>query len=200
MKTTRHSRRRLGGGKTVPSDPASTPNPPPRQRRQRAFTLIEIILALALVGMMAAVLVGGSARMLSDKPETADDVFWKSVAAARKRALLAGRDVRLGYVDDRENGKRFTIGEGADLKAFPVTAAPPDLAVNFMSAQKVVGSVVILAGQVVETQSLPYVTFYGDGTCTAFRIQIRAGVDAHVLSIDPWTCAQVLVPTDSFPR
>lgn len=198
MKAMRHSRRRLGGWKTVLGDLASARNF--RRRNHRGFTLIEIILALSLIGLMAAVLIGGSARMLSDKPESADDLFWKSVAAARKRALMSGRDVRLAYLDDRDNGKRFTIGEGPDLKAFPITTASPDLAVNFMSAQKVAGSVMILAGQVIETQALPYVTFYGDGTCTAFRVQIRAGVDAHILSIDPWTCAPVLVPPDAFAR
>jgi general secretion pathway protein H len=55
---------------------------------------------------------------------------------------------------------------------------------------------VVLAGQVVDTESLPSVTFYGDGTCTAFRVQVRVGVDSHILSIDPWTCAPVLTPPD----
>jgi prepilin-type N-terminal cleavage/methylation domain-containing protein len=198
MNTMRHSRRRLDGWKTVLGNLASTRSS--RLRSRRGFTLIEIVLALSLIGLMAAVLVGGSARLLSDKPESADDVFWKAVAAARKRALLSGQDVRLAYLDDRDNGKRFTIGEGPDLKAFPVTVAPPQLEVLFLSAQKSAGSVVVLAGQVVETQPLKQVLFYGDGTCTAFRVQIRSGADAHVLSIDPWTCAPVLVPPDAFAR
>ena len=52
---------------------------------------------------------------------------------------------------------------------------------------------VLVGGQLVETQTLPSVTFYGDGTCSPFRAQLRnKGVDPRVLEIDPWTCAQVL--------
>jgi general secretion pathway protein H len=41
------------------------------------------------------------------------------------------------------------------------------------------------------------VIFYPDGTCSPFRIQFRSTSDAHVLSIDPWTCAQTLTPKES---
>jgi prepilin-type N-terminal cleavage/methylation domain-containing protein len=175
-----------------------------RENRERnlsgarhAFTLLEILLALGLIALLSAVLVGGSIRMLDDKPVSTDAIFWKACAEARKAALQAGHDVRLGFADDREHGKRFTVDDGSGPKEFPVNPTTSgDLAVNFLSAQKTAGSAVIMAGQVVETQSLPFVTFYGDGTCTAFRVQIRVGVDSHILAIDPWTCAPVLSAED----
>ena len=156
-----------------------------------AFTLLELMLALGLLALLGTVLIGGASRTLSDKPVTADDVFRKATSAARKLALETGREVRLGFSDDREKGRRFTIDDGTGPQDFPVLAGG-ELAVNFLSGQKVAGSAVILAGQLIETQALPSVTFYPDGTCTAFRVQIRSGVSAHVLSIDPWTCAPVL--------
>ena len=167
---------------------------------RRGFTLLELLLAFALLALMATVLIGGSSQWLSQQPESADDIFWKAVAGARKTALLSGRDVRLAFADDREKGRRFTVSSAeGELATFPVATAD-DLAVNFLSGQKTAGSAVILAGQVVETESLKHVTFYADGTCTPFRVQIRSGVDAHILSLDPWTCAQVLVPVDPFAR
>jgi Tfp pilus assembly protein FimT len=166
------------------------------QRPTRAaFTLLELLLALGLMALMATVLIGGSAHLLSDKPASADEVFWKACAEARKAALTSGRDVLLSFADDREHGRRFIVNDGAGPRDFPVTLGV-DLGVNFLSGQKTAGSAVVLAGQVVETQALPSVTFYADGTCTAFRVQIRSGVDAHILSIDPWTCAPVLLPPD----
>jgi prepilin-type N-terminal cleavage/methylation domain-containing protein len=54
------------------------------------FTLLEILLALAVIGLLSAVLIGGSARLLATKPLTPDDVFWKAVAQARKDALERG--------------------------------------------------------------------------------------------------------------
>lgn len=159
------------------------------------FTLLELLLALGLIGLLATVLIGGSAQLLREKPVSADEVFWKVCSEARKTALTSGRDVRLAFADDHEHGRRFTVDDGTGPRDFPVPVAG-DLAVNFLSGQKVAGSAVILAGQVVETQALPSVTFYADGTCTAFRVQIRSGVDAHILSIDPWTCAPVLDATE----
>jgi Tfp pilus assembly protein FimT len=157
----------------------------------RAFTLLEILLALGLLALLATVLIGGSSRALSNKPVSTDELFWKACSEARKLALQSGHEVRLGFADDREKGRRFTVDDGMGAREFAITAVG-EIGVNFLSAQKVVGSSVIMAGQVIETQALPFVTFYGDGTCTAFRVQIRSGVSAHILSIDPWTCAPVL--------
>ena len=42
----------------------------------------------------------------------------------------------------------------------------------------------------------PQVIFYPDGTCTPFRVQFRMPDRASVLTIDPWTCAEVLPPKD----
>ena len=39
---------------------------------------------------------------------------------------------------------------------------------------------------------IPYVTFYGDGTCTPFSVQFRSKASSQLLEIDPWTAAQVL--------
>lgn len=157
----------------------------------RGFTLLEILLALGLLALLGTLLIGASSRVLSSKTVSTDELFWKACSEARRLALQSGHEVRLGFADDRDKGRRFTVDDGLGAREFPVTAAG-EIAVNFLSGQKVVGSSVIMAGQVIETQALPFVMFYGDGTCTAFRVQIRAGVNAHILSIDPWTCAPVL--------
>jgi len=174
----------------------------PRGFSPGGFTLLEIILALALIGLLSAVLIGGSARLLGGSTPTPTEVFWKTVSAARKTALENGRDVRLSF-DIKERG--FALADGAMLKTFPIPPPAPgsaaaalrgDLAVDFLSGQKT-GTSIILAGQVVETQPLPYVTFYSDGTCSPFRAQFRLGVNAHIVAIDPWTCAAVLTPADA---
>jgi hypothetical protein len=46
---------------------------------------------------------------------------------------------------------------------------------------------------------MPSVTFYDDGTCTPFRVQLRTNAGAHMLTIDPWTCAPVLTKSDAIP-
>ena len=73
-----------------------------------------------------------------------------------------------------------------------------ELTVDFLSAQPGQSSVLI-GGELVDTKTVPAVTFYPDGTCSPFRAQFRAGGAAKVLSIDPWTCAQVLPKVEAMP-
>jgi len=160
-----------------------------------AFTMLEVLLALALIALLGGVLVSGGSSLLADKPISADDVFWKAVQECRKQSLKDAKDVRLGF-DPKE--KKFvlteTAGAGAALKEFPVAAAN-DLEVTFLTTQKG-ASMILIGGVAVETQTLPNVIFYSDGTCTPFRMQIQQGASTRVVSIDPWTCAQVLVAKD----
>ncbi len=159
-----------------------------------AFTLLEILLAIALVGLLAAVLVTGGANLLSDKPATPEAVFWKAVQQSRAAALTVEREVRLSY--DSKN-QAFVLDDGSAAQALPV---PPtrELTVDFLSAAPGQSSVLI-GGELVDTKTMPSVTFYPDGTCAPFRVQFRAGGAAHVLNIDPWTCAQVLSRADNTP-
>jgi hypothetical protein len=69
---------------------------------------------------------------------------------------------------------------------------PEDLSIDFHPVQSDSSSSVLVGGTLVETEPLAAVTFYSDGTCTPFRVQPRKNSAAHVLSVDPWTCAPVL--------
>ncbi|MCX6945663.1 MAG: GspH/FimT family pseudopilin [Opitutales bacterium] len=142
----------------------------------RGFTLLEILLALALIALLAGVLISGSAQLLANRPTTPEEVFWAAVQQARASALKTEREVRLSFDPKDQN---FVLDDGAGRQ---VLAVPPtrDL------------SSVLIGGDVVDTQTIPYATFYTDGTCTPFRVQFRTGGAARLLTLDPWTCARVL--------
>ncbi|MSU69508.1 MAG: prepilin-type N-terminal cleavage/methylation domain-containing protein [Opitutaceae bacterium] len=164
----------------------------PRSRAGRepvecAFTLLELLVTLALIALLASVLIVGSARLLADQPATPEDIFRKAVGEARKYAVEHDTEVRLGY---DPKGKVFRAGTTAGTRHFPVTA-PGEVTFDFLAAQKG-GSAVMIAGIIVETQPLPFVTFYPDGTCSPFRVQLRTAGSARVIAIDPWTCAPML--------
>ena len=161
--------------------------------RRGAFTLIEILLVLALIGLMGWIFVGASSAMLSGQATGPDDQFWRACAAARKEALDEGKSVLLSY-DTKTRG--FVLNDGAQSTAIPVSG-PDDLTIDFHPAQAVSGSLVLVGGTLVESQPLASVTFYSDGTCTAFRAQVRENAGAHILSVDPWTCAPVLSKSDA---
>jgi prepilin-type N-terminal cleavage/methylation domain-containing protein len=185
-------------------------NPCGHGSRARAFTLLEVLLSIAIIALLATVLVGGSAHLLREQPVTANEVFWQAVVEARKAALKSEHEIRLKFDKDK---KQFVLVDGiapatvgADgftreevpLKQFPVpSAAGSELTVDFLGPSTRGGNAILVGGVVIETDAMPYVTFYSDGTCMAFRAQfVRNGTTSTPLVIDPWTCAPVLPAVD----
>jgi hypothetical protein len=171
-----------------------------------AFTLLEILISLALVSLLIGATISIAPR--SDTSLTTDEVFWKALTEARKQALTTQQDIRLGF-DNK--AKAFVIGAnigaqtdastqtGTDASAqasaaaaqtFPVSFADK-LTVDFLPVGKS-NSSMLIGGELIETQALPFVTLYSDGTCTPFRVQFHSSGAARIIEIDPWTCAEVL--------
>lgn len=154
---------------------------------QRAFTLIEILLAVALIGLLSAGLVSTGSHLRGNKGKSTDEVFWAAVQAARRSALKSEKESLLRY-DSKE--KTFVItGEGTEQ----TLDLPPlkELSVDLLQGQSS-GGAVLIGGQLVDTQTLPSVRFFPDGTCIPFRAQFRTTGPARIVAIDPWTCSAVL--------
>ena len=155
-------------------------------RGARAFTLVEIILALAVVVLVSTLLIPGASSMLREMSgEEPEQIFWDSVVAAREQALTSNRNVELRF-DKEKRQLRWSDDASSQPKELP-----PGVSVQFL--QTLVGSSILLGGQLVETQERPVLRFYADGTCDAVRVQVlRPGAPPLALAIDPWTCAPVL--------
>ena len=164
--------------------------------RRAGFTLLEILLVLALLGLLAGLFISAAGGLTTGKAQTAEDVFWQAVGEARKQALLAGRNVQMTFALGKkdETAALVLTLDGAEQRV-PFDAID-EVKVEFLSLQKT-RSAILVGGELVETQTMPSVTFYGDGTCTPFRVQLRTGGgNTRSLAIDPWTCAQVLPKTE----
>lgn len=159
-----------------------------KARPTSGFTLLEILLAVALIALLSAALVSTSVHLTDRKPRSNDQVFWEAVQMARRSALHSQSDVVLRY---DEKNKEFVMSGANGQKSFPLATSADDLRVEFLHADSG-NSAILIGGQLVEMQTIPAVTFYGDGTCVPFRVQFRASGAAHVIAIDPWTCAPVL--------
>jgi len=170
--------------------------------RCRAFTVLEIMIVIALISLLAGVLVTGGLHLTRESSATPEETFWKAVTEARRMALLSGHDVRMSFIGaakgDKERALVIRAQDGTE-KHIDFEPQPGELIMEFLSAQKG-GPSILLASQLVETSTMAYVTFYGDGTCSPFRVQIRTGGEPRTLMIDPWTCALVLPGTEEKKR
>jgi len=160
---------------------------------ERGFTLVEILLVLALIALFGWIFIGGSSAMMTDRSLSPDDQFWKACGAARKEALEEQQSVLLSF---DPKARDFVLNDGSAQTTIAVHG-PDDLVIDFHAAQSDSASLVLIGGTLVETQPLLSVTFYSDGTCTPFRAQVRSNGAAHMLSVDPWTCAPVLNKPDA---
>ena len=163
--------------------------PGPRETGRSAFTLIETLLALAVVALLAGMLLPGIAGIFrtidNDAP---DQILWDAVTAAREQALTENRLVRLSF--DKE---KHLLSWGNETRTV-AKAWPAGVTLDFLQPKQG-GLTVLIGGRLVETETIPVVRFYPDGTCDRFRAQLRAGTAAaRVIAIDPWTCAQLLAP------
>jgi prepilin-type N-terminal cleavage/methylation domain-containing protein len=159
--------------------------------RRAAFTLLEVLVTIALIALLTGVLVVGTSRLLDDRPKTADELFWTAVGATRHDALFNQHDVRLSI--DLTKNEFVALGAGGAERRHPFV----EKAVNefdFLEPSAGGGSTsVLLGGQLVETRTVRFVTFYRDGTCSPFRARLKSRDGTRILEIDPWTCAQMLV-------
>ena len=155
---------------------------------RRGFTLLEVLVTIALIALFTGVLVVGVSRLLGDRPKSPDDLFWAAVEQTRHDALLGNRDLRLSF-----DSKTHQFVTNASTEEIRYPFVPKETAeVDFLAPQSPGSSAVLIGGQLVETQTIPAVMFYRDGTCSAFRVQFKTRHGVRVFAIDPWTCAPML--------
>ena len=149
------------------------------------FTILELMVVLALVVLITASVAGVSVALLRDKPVTGEEALRAAISKARKQAVLESTEVHLAY---DKKARCFVISTVvAERRLINEMKGPLDI--DFLPPVR--SSAVLLGGDVVEGDALRFVSFYPDGACSPFRAQIKTGGAARTLTIDPWTCAEV---------
>lgn len=148
--------------------------------RQGAFTLLEILLVLMLIGLLGAVLVGGAVSLLkSVEDKDPEAAVLSMLQKVRGEAVEKGEIIELtplpedaGFIWGADGVENLPKREG--------------LSVRLLKPEVVAAS--LIGGQ-LEERSIDRVRFFPDGSCDPMRIQIRRGDVRRVYAIDPWTAA-----------
>ena len=162
----------------------------------RGFTLVEILLVIALIGMFTAIFVVNFESLVRQNEASAvETAFWQATRTARTRALIDRRTQALRFDADAVS---FVVEEagGANRETFDVDqkdwASGTRLEINL---QKRVppSQFSLIAGDLVDTRNIPAAHFFPDGTCSPFLVNLKVGADDFTIEIDPWTGAELLL-------
>jgi prepilin-type N-terminal cleavage/methylation domain-containing protein len=144
--------------------------------RSAGFTLLEIVVVLALCGLISALLIVGTRGMLQAvAQDDVENTALRAVARIRNDAVLS-RSVMALHLDEKVHSLEWDTGHEALVGEDRVRLLPP----GKLSA--------VLIGGRVEEAPLVRVRFYPDGTCDPFRLEVIRGTTSRILPVDPWTC------------
>ncbi len=156
--------------------------------RRRAFTLVEILLVLALLALLATLLIPGLNSMLAAMNDRGpEQQLSEALLAAREEALETGRTVDLHFDSEK---RQLVWGAAGRSETLPVGTA-----VEFLPVET--GALVLLGGELTETAPpVARVRFFSDGTCDSVRLRVREPAPARprLFIVDPWTCAVSAAP------
>jgi prepilin-type N-terminal cleavage/methylation domain-containing protein len=166
-------------------------------RNRRGFTLLELLLVFALIATMASVFVISLETMARTTPGDAiEGAFWSAMRQAREQAVQTRAPQTISYnVKDSKfavDGPEGTKTVSLELDA-PVD--PAKLEAVFTQALPS-NSFTLVRGRLVTEREIPSMLVFPDGTCQPVTVEFRFPGGTHRISLDPWTCAQ-MVDSDS---
>ncbi|MBK1878056.1 prepilin-type N-terminal cleavage/methylation domain-containing protein [Pelagicoccus mobilis] len=166
------------------------------KRGAEGFTLIEVLLAVALVAMLGSVLVMNINSLLRDgELETLEREYWRAVESARSGAVF-NQQVHFLEWDGKE--QRFLVRSAGETEAFEVdTSSMGDVEIEvFFEEVAPENSYVLIAGELVAKREIATVGFYPDGTCSPYTVSMKiAGFETN-FQMDPWTGVQLVDPNE----
>jgi type IV fimbrial biogenesis protein FimT/type IV fimbrial biogenesis protein FimU len=145
-------------------------------RGDRAFTLVEMMLVLALMALVATVTITGTRALSESSAEgDAESAVQNAISSARRAAVTTGHSVFLKASD-----KDLSWDGGS------VALPPGETKVLLLPAQR--DALSLIGGQAIE-EPIKQVQFFPDGTCDAFRVEFRRKQGSKIMAFDPWTAA-----------
>lgn len=148
--------------------------------RLKGFTLLEILLVLALLALLGSVMVGGAVSLLkANEAKDPETTLLKMMQTVRGEAVASGSIIEVRQLP--EDAGFLWGASGAEV--LPVSAG---VKIRLIAAE--VGRASLIGGQ-LEERPVTRLRFYPDGSCDPVRVEVRRGQNRRTYAIDPWTSA-----------
>jgi len=166
-----------------------------RRRQRRGFTLIEMMLVLALIAVFATLFViNANSLGKQSAAQAVEAKFWEAVREARSDAIV-DRDAQALRFDAKAVAFVVENARTGVQQTFPISREdwPPDMELQIALKKRVDRSqFTLVAGQLVDLREIPEARFFPDGACVPFvAVFVIAGAERQI-EIDPWTGAELL--------
>lgn len=155
------------------------------------------MLTMALVALLSSLFIWNiNALLKQGELEALQNELWGAVEKAKQSAVFSRQANKVRFDLDQQaflvssNGvevpfKVDTSGLGEDI----------EIEVRFKMVLPKDGYRLV-RGQLVTHREIESVTFYPDGTCTPFSVDLRIGDYESSYQIDPWTGSQLTKPEE----
>ncbi|MDE0769332.1 MAG: prepilin-type N-terminal cleavage/methylation domain-containing protein [Opitutaceae bacterium] len=164
---------------------------------RKAFTLIEMMLTIALITLLSSLFVWNITSLLKQgELESLQNELWGAVEKAKQSAVF-NRQPHVVRFD--EEAQAFRVSAGGKQFTFEVETDGFDEGVEIevvFNEQLPKDGYRLVRGELVTQREIESVTFYPDGTCTPFSVNLKIGEYQSDFQIDPWTGSQLTAPED----
>lgn len=163
---------------------------------REGFTLFELLLVLALIGLFSSVFVVNITSLMKDgEMETLEREYWRAVESARTAAVFKQQP---HFLEWDPKGNRFLVISAGAAEAFPVEIeSPTELQIEVLFQEIAPeNSYVLIAGQLVAKREIVKVGFFPDGTCSPYEVSMRIADFETRFQMDPWTGVQLVDPSE----
>lgn len=163
--------------------------------RNGGFTLIEIVLTIALLGLLTGVFVLNISSMLRDTNiRSLENEYWRAIDSARSKAVYQQKPYTVEWLPKEA---AFVVSSSGETERFELDTSEFDGAEVGALFEEIApeNSYVLIRGELVAKREVATVVFYPDGTCTPFTVELWVGDYVNRFQMDPWTGAQLVDPT-----
>ncbi|HCR30598.1 MAG TPA: hypothetical protein DIV79_11325 [Opitutae bacterium] len=164
---------------------------------RNAFTLIELMLTMALIALLSSLFIWNIQSLLKQgELEALQNELWSAVEKAKQSAVFNRVPHRVRF---DEKLQAFLVSADGEEVPFQVDTSGLGEGIEIEVIFKLMlprDGYRLIRGELVTHREIETITFFPDGTCTPFSVDLKIAEYESSYQIDPWTGSQMTKPEE----